>query len=636
MHALSEKRTIYSVLGGTGAAFVAFGAYYATKAPGLTFIDSGELAAVCYLPGIAHPTGYPLYTLIGWICIHLLHPIKPIVVLNTLSAIFSCAALAVFSRSIVTLVDSRDVFSSGLQPTTKTVVAWSALTASLLLAFSSVFWSVSLVTEVYALHGLFVSLFILISLKIFAAGSSHQHKTCATEFHWLALLFCLLGFSFSNHLSSILFIPSLVYLLLAHKTWQTLDVKRLLLLFIFFICGISPYLYLPLRAAYHPALNWGNPQTWETFFWHVSGKQYRVWMFSSPAVALQQLEHLMLLIIKAFGVVPLLLVPFGVWYLFHRNRRILWFTLILLTADILYAINYEIHDIDSYYLPVFMVIALWMGSALLYLCNRARYCTKWLYNLAMCGLSSLFLFPLVLNFNEVDQSNNRLVEQYARTILHHLKPQALILSYQWDYFCSPCYYLQLVEGMRRDVVLIEVQLLKRSWYITQLQKNYKALMEKSHDEVAAYSQELYKFEHGLPYDPHLIQKRYMEMINSFIDKNIDTLPIYITCEIEKEIGAGYVRIPEEFVFRLAKEKQYLPSALPVATLPAAGDFKLNDRLHLALRSFYTFMLTSRGLFEAEYGNVSQAEVLLQKALALDQKYPLALKARNTVRLLKSK
>jgi Tfp pilus assembly protein PilF len=48
------------------------------------------------------------------------------------------------------------------------------------------------------------------------------------------------------------------------------------------------------------------------------------------------------------------------------------------------------------------------------------------------------------------------------------------------------------------------------------------------------------------------------------------------------------------------------------------------------------MLTSRGLFEAEHGNFSQAAVLLEKALGLDPHYPLALKGLETLSRLKSK
>ena len=39
--------------------------------------------------------------------------------------------------------------------------------------------------------------------------------------------------------------------------------------------GLSVYLTLPLRALFHPPVNWGNPVTLDGFFWLVSGKLYQ-------------------------------------------------------------------------------------------------------------------------------------------------------------------------------------------------------------------------------------------------------------------------------------------------------------------------------------------------------------------------
>ena len=207
-------------MGGALATAIAFAVYYFTQAPGLTFIDSGELAAVCSIPGIAHPTGYPLYTVLGWLFIQLLQPVKPIIVLNTLSAVFSCIALFVFSRSVVNLFNDSNVEQGRFQPVTGTAAAWSAFASTLLLAFSSVFWSVSLVTEVYALHGLFISLFIFLSLKSFAAGSKKGQAAPGASFLWFALLLFILGLSFSNHMSTVLFMPSLIYLFIAETNLE--------------------------------------------------------------------------------------------------------------------------------------------------------------------------------------------------------------------------------------------------------------------------------------------------------------------------------------------------------------------------------------------------------------------------------
>ena len=42
-----------------------FTVYILTLSPTVGLIDSGELAAGCYLLNILHPTGYPLYTMLG-------------------------------------------------------------------------------------------------------------------------------------------------------------------------------------------------------------------------------------------------------------------------------------------------------------------------------------------------------------------------------------------------------------------------------------------------------------------------------------------------------------------------------------------------------------------------------------------
>jgi hypothetical protein len=44
---------------------IAFGVYCTTLCHGVGITDAGELATVLCTLGIAHPTGYPLFTLIG-------------------------------------------------------------------------------------------------------------------------------------------------------------------------------------------------------------------------------------------------------------------------------------------------------------------------------------------------------------------------------------------------------------------------------------------------------------------------------------------------------------------------------------------------------------------------------------------
>src|SRR5579872_4422903 len=54
-----------------GVGVIAFIVYLLTLAPSVVFIDSGELATVAATLGIAHPTGYPLFSIVGYLFTHL-------------------------------------------------------------------------------------------------------------------------------------------------------------------------------------------------------------------------------------------------------------------------------------------------------------------------------------------------------------------------------------------------------------------------------------------------------------------------------------------------------------------------------------------------------------------------------------
>ena len=68
--------------------------YLITLAPSVDFIDAGELAAVAHTWGIAHPTGYPLFSLLA--ALWALLPIgSGILRLNVFAAALSAAGAAV-------------------------------------------------------------------------------------------------------------------------------------------------------------------------------------------------------------------------------------------------------------------------------------------------------------------------------------------------------------------------------------------------------------------------------------------------------------------------------------------------------------------------------------------------------------
>ncbi|MEW6007859.1 MAG: DUF2723 domain-containing protein [bacterium] len=136
--------------------FVSFGVYLHTLTPTIGFHDSGELITCAYTLGIAHPPGYPLYTLLGKVFITLI-PFGNIAFrMNMESALF--ASLCVMMVYFITLK------VSGRAEERKNGRIISSVVASLILAFSATFWEQAVIAEKYTLNALFATLTIFFNL----------------------------------------------------------------------------------------------------------------------------------------------------------------------------------------------------------------------------------------------------------------------------------------------------------------------------------------------------------------------------------------------------------------------------------------------------------------------------------------
>jgi len=173
-------------------AFFVFVVYLFTMAPSVVQIDSGELAAVQIKLGIAHPTGYPLFTIIGFLFSLLPLPFTKIFQMNLLAAIYCSASVGVFVYTVKLVLDNLGLFNrkenvkkdktkklrKKKMSKKKTSTAndnvipdgvkyLSAVFGGLILAFSKTFWFQSTSVEVYSLHLLLITLIILFLVKAF-------------------------------------------------------------------------------------------------------------------------------------------------------------------------------------------------------------------------------------------------------------------------------------------------------------------------------------------------------------------------------------------------------------------------------------------------------------------------------------
>ncbi|TET43775.1 DUF2723 domain-containing protein [candidate division TA06 bacterium] len=490
------------------------------------FVDAGELCVVSRTLGIAHPTGYPLYTLLGRL--FSLIPLGSVVVrTNFMSAFF--AALSTF---ILFITISRILASEGADPTRSRLLAFFCASS---FAFSTTIWNQAVVTEVYSLTT------FLISVLIFLTFSDDQKAP---------LLFAYtLGLALSNHMGALLVgIPCGIYILGVRK--ETL--KKLPLMIVLFFLGLSIYAYLPIRAHENPVMNWGNASTLERFIWHVSGKQYRVWMFSSELQVLK--VHLI-----QFGRLALdQFTPFLLWlpllgiFAAKKSKKV-YLILAIFFLDLLYSLNYDIPDIDAYYIPAFMIMAVVSGFGLRFLFRKTT-------RKAILLLGAfVFLIPIGAHYYKCDMSRNRIAYEYGENHLKSIENNGLCLTNNWDIY-SPILYIQHIEGKRRDVVMIDKELLRRSWYFDYLERQSPRTFNLSKPEIESYLEELYKFEHGTLRSPVEIQRRFIRMVNSFINNQMKTGRAYTTFinghDVDaREIGRDLEKIPYGTIFEFREERK---------------------------------------------------------------------------------
>jgi hypothetical protein len=561
----------------------AFAVYLFTMSRSVGFIDSGELAAVASGLGIAHPTGYPLYTLLGRVAVMLPLGVEEVVRLNLLSALLGSAGVVLMFFAVRTVLLAPAWNPGGAREQGRGFrgnVASAA--AALLFAFSETAWSQALVAEVYALHGFMISAVALLFLRAAAARPPRAALWAAAAF--------VLGLSFGNHMTTVLLVPGLALLV-----WSSLGRSRgergaILRMIPPFLLGLSVYLYLPVRGAAGPWLSWGDPTSPGRFFSHLRGKQYSIWIFSSTEATARQFSHFLGSFPAEFAYAGAAVALAGLAVLFRRSRILAGVTTLFFVFCVLYAINYDIHDIDSYFLLAYWTTALWAGVGVEALLGRMPKLPK------PAAVILALLLPLAaftMHRTTVDESGNRLVEDYTRNLLASVRPNALVLSYQWDFWLSGSYYYQLVRGMRPDVAVVDKELLRRSWYFKEIGRRHPWLLKESRAEVDLFLRELEKFERDLPYDPAVIQGRFEGMIRSFLARSMESRPVYVTAEIEPEFWRGFDRVPEGLAYRLKADTAFYPTARPRFE---RREFARRGRLEDMFTKLYTDAWVSRGYY----------------------------------------
>jgi len=659
---------------------VALATYSATLAPGVVLVDSGELIVAARNLGVAHPPGFPLYVLLAHLAT--LIPVGSVAVrVNFASAFFAALASAtvtlVAAEALLTArVDSPKTdqrtpdrkrrakkSSQTISSDPGAVALMACLASGLLLAFSRTLWAYATIAEVYTLNtvliaGIFLLMFRWRRLIISDTAQARAAKLISKHDRWMNAAALLFGLGLGvHHVSVGLMLPALGWLVLTTESVAFFWSKRLLRAALFAFAGLGVYIYLPLAASRSPVMNWGDPQTLQRFWWHITGNQYQVFFtFSSQRMG-HHLREFFTLVGREFGpwylAVGLLLALSGAVALAKRDWRTFWFLALVIVCDVIYSISYEIaEDKDAYYLPAFVAIVI-----------AATFACDWLMRpLPRFGQLPYKAWPIVasvvlllapgvtlygnLPFN--NRSRYFIAQDYVENILNSVEPGGMLLTRDWQVY-SPMMYANEIERRRPDIIAIDIQQLRRSWYYPYLRSAYPYMIEQARDKVDAFLEDLTHWEqdHDL-YQRELslnqrINTRFYDMIQAFVINHLGHNSVYVTqdvalnregedSELTKWLSDTYQPVPQGLVFQVAEKDatvqlvdvQLVTRGLADGTLK----FEADDVVNLKVIPAYLNMLYSRGRYLAAHGRHAEAINAFQQALDINMNLGVVQQALN--------
>lgn len=381
--------------------------------------DSGELVSAVSTMGICHPSGYPVYTVVGWLFTRL--PAGDIAFrLNLMSVVAGAAvSIAVFCF----------LRRAGLPVP-------GAAGGAMLPMFAHEIWLQSSVTEIYSF-----SLLLFTLAAMFLAGRSVRDLHLG--------VFCL-GLATAHHLTTVLLLPA--YAVLSRHHLRALSVRTAGSVLLAGILAGSSLLYLPVRSHRDPPADFGDPETLATFANHIRTQHYESKMWP------ETLEP----VLKRTGVIGMLMVKqYGpglaaagitgiVILLLSQSWRV--FTILFAGAHCAFLLYPPDH---SFLIPLILLL----GIAAVLALNAVREILVRIPHIRPAirrSLEMLLVFGPVLvllnvNYAFVDKSAHRAAWDYSRRLLGDLPSDAVVLT-GGDNGFSLVRYARMCEGYRTDVI----------------------------------------------------------------------------------------------------------------------------------------------------------------------------------------
>lgn len=487
--------------------------YVFTLAPTTAFWDTSEYIATAHILGIPHPPGNPLFVVLARTWEVLLAPfgLSTAVRVNLFSTLMSSLA-----HGLWFLVAHHVLRYFSEDRRFRLCGAYVAVLCS---ATAFTVWNQSNVNEkVYT-----VSLFT-IALLSWLAFRWQETLDKGRHGNLLVLMAFVLALSVGNHLMAFLAAPALLVFVLIVRPSTLLQPRLYAAGALALVLGLSIHLFLPVRSELGPVINeaqptcegvgdalgaivtYGNAGCEE-----LSGalkreqydkppltprlaplaSQFRNWLQYFDWQWARGIDGDSVLFGKARAPFTILFVVLGVFGMVEHYRRdkASWAYMAslfaVLSVGLTYYLNFkygysipapindpELHEVrerDYFFVAGFSVWGLLAGIGIAALWERAARAMRKRRRSLLLGspVLALALIPLIFNFDRASRAGDYSARDWAHNLLMSVEPYALLFT-NGDNDTFPLWYLQEVEGIRRDVTIAVTSYLNTDWYVRQL------------------------------------------------------------------------------------------------------------------------------------------------------------------------
>ncbi len=428
---------------------LALAVYNATLTPSLSYksADGNELATVCYTLGLAHSTGYPLYTWLGKLFTFI--PVGDVAHrVNLMSAVLGAAAVALLYLIMLTITNRR---------------LPSAFTA-LFFAFSLTFWSQAVIAEVYTPNVFMLALTVWLLLRPPSVPPNFGGEAGRNRLRTACLLLAAFAFGLSlgTHLSNLGFaLAFALYVLLVD--WRVLKRPAVIAgaLALFFL-GCLQFLWLPYKAStLNDAFMLRNaPRTLESIYRYTLGA-FPQFKFAFPLQAIPDRIVLYLYLLRQnFGRVGIALGVYGMWEMLFRHTKKFYLFITMYLVHVFFFVQYRVFDLDVFFIPAHFIYVIFIGYGVYRLVEYVRVLSnnrgKLWRGAVNVGLAVLLCLPIArevrANYERNDYSDETAINDFYQNAFEIL-PEGSVLLGRGGVFGHDMFYFRLVYDVRPDVLM---------------------------------------------------------------------------------------------------------------------------------------------------------------------------------------